>query len=221
MCVANSPAKRMLSEAQLATFVRDGAVTINSGLSPAEVASASVGMFESAPRKAGTLRSGRTCDFFDKRLLHVIAHPWFEEAAKQALSADSVTFFQTAIINAWPDPEADPAADDLQAAEGEVAAADCTFSNDLSTRALLKPLAWSLHCTGGYHTDMQYARQCSQKTRSRSLPEAAVSALPAAPSDCATAPRSDTTSPTCTLRRVECRYPSSSGSVTSRFPART
>lgn len=108
----------MLTEAQLSQFVRDGAVTIDSGLSSAEIAAASTAMFEAAPRRPDSLRSGRTCDYYDERLLRVISHPWLEAAAKQVLSAASVTFFQTAIINAWPDPASDRASTDLQQLDG-------------------------------------------------------------------------------------------------------
>lgn len=37
----------------------------------------------------------------------MIAHPWMELVAKQVLSTDAVTLFQTALLNAWPDPGAD------------------------------------------------------------------------------------------------------------------
>lgn len=116
-----------LSPAALAAFVKDGAVTVDTGVPDALIAAASAAVFAAAPRAtAGATRSGRTCDFFDGPLLDVIGHPWFEQAAQQVLQAEAgVTFFQTAIINAWPDLAADRAAVDLQALDG-------------------------------YHTDMQY-----------------------------------------------------------------
>ena len=125
----------LLTPAQLEAFVRDGAVTVSSAVPAAAIAAASAAMLEHAPQREGSARSGRTCDFFDPRLLAVIFDPWIEAAAKQALSAEAVTFFQTAIINAWPDPSADPSADraDLQQAEGG--------AGNQATR---------------YHTDMQY-----------------------------------------------------------------
>ena len=63
-------------------------------------------------------RTGRTCDYYDPPILEVISHPWLEAVAKQALGAPAVTFFQTALLNAWPDTSAeDTGAVDLQAAE--------------------------------------------------------------------------------------------------------
>src|SRR5262249_52906245 len=38
-------------------------------------------------------------------LLDIIQHPFFEETAKQALQANAVHFFQTAITTAYPQPD--------------------------------------------------------------------------------------------------------------------
>ena len=72
-----------LSPAALAAFVKDGAVTVDTGVPDALIAAASAAVFAAAPRAtAGATRSGRTCDFFDGPLLDVIGHPWFEQAAQ-------------------------------------------------------------------------------------------------------------------------------------------
>ena len=70
------------------------------------------------PGRHGATRTGRTCDYYDADILHIIAHPWLEAVAKQALSTSAVTLFQTALLNAWPDPDADPDVTDLQQMEG-------------------------------------------------------------------------------------------------------
>jgi hypothetical protein len=112
----------LLTDAQLTQFEQDGAVTLDTPLPPAAIAAASAALSDYLPRpKEGTAtRAGRTCDYFDARLLDIIADPWLEEVAKMVLSAQSVTFFQTAIIQAWPDAQAREAEDttDLQTLEG-------------------------------------------------------------------------------------------------------
>jgi hypothetical protein len=49
-----------LSQDELAAFVRDGAVTVDTGVSAAQIAAASAAMFAAAPQMGRTLRSGRT-----------------------------------------------------------------------------------------------------------------------------------------------------------------
>lgn len=96
-----------LSAAQVAEFVQHGAVTVDTPLTAAALSATSAAMFAAAPRGGSASRTGRTCDYYDPPILEVIAHPWLEAVAKQVLGASAVTFFQTALLNAWPDPSAE------------------------------------------------------------------------------------------------------------------
>ena len=107
-----------LSPEQLAEFVENGAVTVRTPLDEGELRRCGEAMAASAPQTDGATRTSRTCNYYDADILHIIAHPWLEAVAKQALSASAVTLFQTALLNAWPDPDADPDVTDLQQMDG-------------------------------------------------------------------------------------------------------
>jgi len=102
----------VLTNTQLHDFITHGAVTIDTPLTPGQVAAAGEAFDRllpfrpPAPGEKPRYRVGLTCSYFDPELVEVIQHPFFEEVAKQALNADLVRFFQTAIVTAYPVPEA-------------------------------------------------------------------------------------------------------------------
>jgi hypothetical protein len=107
-----------LTDAQIAAWLRDGAVTVDTPLTRSQLDAVSGAMAAAAPqRDPSATRSARTCDYTDESILGVIAHPWLERVACQVLCAPAVTFFQTALINAWPEPSADASRVDLQTLE--------------------------------------------------------------------------------------------------------
>ena len=106
-----------LTVAQLAEFIENGAVTVRTPLSDEELRRCGQAMKAAAPQREGATRTGRTCDYYHPEILHVVVHPWLESVAKQTLSTDAVTLFQTALLNAWPDAAADRRTD-LQQMDG-------------------------------------------------------------------------------------------------------
>src|SRR5437763_13145155 len=101
-----------MTDTQLDEFLTRGEVTIDTPLTPAQIAGASAAfdrllrLRPPAPGEKPRYRSELTCSYFDPELVEIIQHPFFEEVAKQALNAESVRFFQTAIVTAYPVPEA-------------------------------------------------------------------------------------------------------------------
>jgi hypothetical protein len=100
----------MITDQQLEQFVRDGAVTIDTPLTDAQIAAASAALDRLLPFRTGgegrpRYRVSLTCSYDEPELLEIIQHPFFEEVAKRALRADAVRFFQTAILVAYPQPD--------------------------------------------------------------------------------------------------------------------
>jgi phytanoyl-CoA dioxygenase PhyH len=102
----------MITEQQLQRFIEDGAVTIDTPLTRAQIDAASAALDRRLPFAApgdGQLahyRVQRTSSYDDPALVEIIEHPFFEEVAKRALRAEEVRFFQTAVITTYPQPDA-------------------------------------------------------------------------------------------------------------------
>jgi hypothetical protein len=94
----------MLTERQLKQFNEAGCVTIDTPLTAQEIADASAAMDRLLPFREGHYRPSLTCSYYDPALVEIIQHPFFEETARQALEAEGVRFFQTAIVTAYPEP---------------------------------------------------------------------------------------------------------------------
>src|SRR5687767_10851359 len=100
----------MITDQELQRFIEDGAVTIDTPLTEAQITAASAAFDRLLPLPAPQegqpqrYRVGMTCSYDDPALLEIIQHPFFEEVAKRALAADEVRFYQTAIITAHPQP---------------------------------------------------------------------------------------------------------------------
>jgi hypothetical protein len=101
----------LITKQQLQQFIEDGAVTIDAPLTAAQIDAAAAALDRRLPfvpaaeGRPARYRAGMTCSYDDPELLEIIQHPFFEEVAKQALRADQVHFFQTAITIAYPQPD--------------------------------------------------------------------------------------------------------------------
>ena len=93
-----------ITEEQVRQFNEAGAVTIDTPLTAQQIADAAAAMDRLLPFQEGKYRVSRTCDYYDPALLDIIQHPFFEAVARRVLEADEVRFFQTAILNAYPEP---------------------------------------------------------------------------------------------------------------------
>lgn len=93
-----------LTEEQLRAFNEAGAVTIDTPLTAQQIADAAAAMDRLLPFQEGNCRVSRTCDYDDPAILDIIQHPFFEAVARRVLEANEVHFFQTAILNAYPEP---------------------------------------------------------------------------------------------------------------------
>jgi len=93
-----------MTELELQQFEALGAITIDTPLPAREVSDASEAFDRLMPRKEGQARTSLTCSYFDPAIVNILQHPFFEQAARQALQADRVHFFQTAIVTAYPEP---------------------------------------------------------------------------------------------------------------------
>src|SRR5262249_3736265 len=99
--IASGAENEMITDQELRQFIEDGAVTIGTPLTEAQIAAASAAFdrllpFSAPPDGRPRYRVGMTCSYDDPALLEIIQHPFFEEVAKRALRADEVQFFQTA-----------------------------------------------------------------------------------------------------------------------------
>ncbi|MDX1932488.1 MAG: phytanoyl-CoA dioxygenase family protein [Capsulimonadales bacterium] len=94
-----------LTDEQVSAFDEQGVVTVDTPLTEQEIADACAAMDRLLPFDGRNPRPSRTCDYFDPALVDLLQHPFFEEVARQVLRADRVFFFQTAILNAYPEPE--------------------------------------------------------------------------------------------------------------------
>lgn len=92
-----------LTDEQVHQFNEAGAVTIDTPLTAQQIADAGAAMDRLLPYRDGHYRVSRTCDYDDPAIIDIIQHPFFEEVARQVLEADAVHFFQTAIVNAYPE----------------------------------------------------------------------------------------------------------------------
>ncbi len=99
----------MLTDSQVEQFEKDGATTVDTPLSSAELSAAIAALDRLAPLyspdEPDTPRYRITTgNAVDEALADVIGHPFFEEVAKQILMADEVRFFQTVGFVAYPAP---------------------------------------------------------------------------------------------------------------------
>jgi len=102
----------MITKEQIEQFDTKGAVTIDTPLTPDQLAAARKTFDQLLPQKedsSGKLRSrvGNTGNIFEQDLLDIIQSPFLEEVAKKVLRTQAITFFQTAIIKAYPEPDAE------------------------------------------------------------------------------------------------------------------
>jgi hypothetical protein len=95
----------MLTESEIERFDEAGAVTIDTPLTAQEIAGACEAFDRLLPFRAGQPRPSLTCSYSDPEILDIIQHPFFEEVARQALRADAVHYFQSAILTAYPEPD--------------------------------------------------------------------------------------------------------------------
>lgn len=100
----------MRIQAPVREFMEQGAATIDTPLTAAEIGAAVEALdrllpfCEPAPGEKPRYRVSLTCSYHEPALVEIIQHPFFEEVAKQVLNADAVRFFQTAIVTAYPEP---------------------------------------------------------------------------------------------------------------------
>jgi ectoine hydroxylase-related dioxygenase (phytanoyl-CoA dioxygenase family) len=102
----------MITKEQIELFDTQGAVTIDMPLTPKRLAAARRVFDELLPQEdpdTGNHRNrvGQTGNIFEQELLDIIQDPFLEEVAKKVLRTEAVTFFQTAIIKAYPEPGAE------------------------------------------------------------------------------------------------------------------
>jgi len=103
----------VIAEEEVALFVKEGAVTIDTPLDAEQIGAASLALDDllpfvpPAPGKEARYRYSATCSYYDVALLDLIQHPFFEEVARRVLRAEAVRFFQTAILATYPQPGAE------------------------------------------------------------------------------------------------------------------
>ncbi|MDA0838076.1 MAG: phytanoyl-CoA dioxygenase family protein [Planctomycetota bacterium] len=102
----------MITKEQVEQFDTQGAVTIDTPLTSDQLAAARRVFDELLPQadpSSGELRNrvGQTGNIFEQELLDILQSPFLEDVAKKVLRAEAVTFFQTAIIKAYPEPGAE------------------------------------------------------------------------------------------------------------------
>ena len=100
----------MLTDRQLDQFDQEGALTIDSPLTPEELQRLRTTydqLFPGADSEAARehARQSRTANFFDKPLIDLIQHPFFEEVAACVLRAGEVHFQNIAISKTYPRPD--------------------------------------------------------------------------------------------------------------------
>jgi hypothetical protein len=107
---AKDPEEAMIADQEVRQFLEQGAVTIDTPLTEAQIGAASAAVDRLLPfRPPGEgerphYRLQRTGDYFDPELLEILQHPFFEAVARRALGAEEVRFFQTAIAISYPQP---------------------------------------------------------------------------------------------------------------------
>jgi hypothetical protein len=142
----------VIEQSQVNAFAEQGAVTIDTPLSAADIAAAGAAIQRQLPfdEASGRYRYSATCSYFDAELLDIIQHPFFEEVACRVLRADAVRFFQTAILATYPQPNAEFSYDqhiDLQYALSDLEATPrrvvCTYFLWLTdVNAQRAPMMW-------------------------------------------------------------------------------
>jgi hypothetical protein len=92
-------------------FLEEGAITIDTPLTEAQIAGALAAIDrllpfqEPEPGQKPRYRGSLTCSYYEPESVEIIQHPFFEEVAKQVLGTDTVRFYQTAIVTAYPQPD--------------------------------------------------------------------------------------------------------------------
>lgn len=100
----------MIAEEEVALFVKEGAVTIDTPLNAEQIEAAAASIeallpfAPPSPGQEARYRYSATCSYFDASLLDLIQHPFFEEVARRVLRAETVRFLQTAILATYPQP---------------------------------------------------------------------------------------------------------------------
>jgi len=99
-----------LSAAQIDDYLQQGVITIDTPLTPEQIAAAAEALARLAPQYASEAPATPRArvgagDLFEPALIDIIQHPFFEAVAKDALKAEAVYFFQTAGVIAYPQPD--------------------------------------------------------------------------------------------------------------------
>ena len=99
-----------ISDEDVQRFLDTGAITVDTPLSREQIEAAAAVVDARLPfvpavaPSAVNYRYGETCSFFDRPLLDIIEHPFFEATAERILDAAEVRIFQTAITVVYPEP---------------------------------------------------------------------------------------------------------------------
>ena len=100
----------MITDDEIRQFDEAGAVTIDTPLTQRQISAACEALDRLLPfKQAGPgevqhYRASLTDCYYDSALVDIIQHLFFEEVAKLALRSTEVKFFQSAIVNAFPEP---------------------------------------------------------------------------------------------------------------------
>jgi hypothetical protein len=97
----------MITDAEIARFAADGAVTIDGAIDPTLIADAAAccdRLLARDPASADDHRMQLTSSFFDQPLLDLMQHPFLEQVAQRALAAERVVLRATAIAKTYPEP---------------------------------------------------------------------------------------------------------------------
>ena len=100
-----------LTDVDVQRFLDIGAITVDTPVAPelinagCAVVDARLPLVSPPPNAPADHRFGETCSFYERPLVDIIAHRFFEDVAKQILDADDVVLFQTAITIVHPQPD--------------------------------------------------------------------------------------------------------------------
>ena len=94
----------MINAEEIRRFDEDGAVTVDTPLSPDELSAASAAMERLLPydKSSPHYRITSTNKFVDPTLINLVQHPFFEAVACQVLRAEEVRFRQLALACTYP-----------------------------------------------------------------------------------------------------------------------
>ena len=100
----------MLTDSQVEQFEKDGATTVDTPLSSAELSAAVAALDHLAPLYSPDAPDTpryriTTGNVVEEAFADIIGHPFFEAVAKQVLMANEVRFFQSACFVAYPQTE--------------------------------------------------------------------------------------------------------------------